>query len=137
MKPLKAVISGLIMGISIPLIISCPSLIPPVSGAIAGMAIGIIYGVVYFALHSRLPGKNPLLKSMVLGLYMLFLPIFAIISFVESMILIPAGTADVSWFFYLWSSALLSSFWLLPVLVFGLAYWAMEWIESKIYPQQK
>lgn len=120
-KIFKILICGILLGVSIPITVSFYN----TQLLLGGIVFGIIFGLVYFALYSKLPTKNPLVKSLILGLFLLFLPTYATISYLETMYLFPLEVATTSWLFYVKTSAYFATFMLIPSIVFGLAYWIM------------
>lgn len=118
----KVLVCGVLMGFSIPVTVSFLN----VYLLLGGVVVGVVFGLVYFALFSRLPSGNPLVKSVVLGLFLLFLPTYAGVSYIESMFLFPPEVASTTWLFYLKSSVYFASFMLIPSIVFGLGYWILS-----------
>lgn len=118
----KILICGILLGVSIPLTVSFYN----TQLLLAGIVFGIIFGLVYFTLYSRLPTENPLVKSVLLGLFLLFLPTYTTISYLETIYLFPPEVATTSWLFYFNTSAYFATFMLIPSIVFGLAYWIMS-----------
>ncbi len=126
----KVLLSGMIMGVFVPITFSYynPLLL---MGGIVG---GIIFGLIFHVLRSKLPTENLIIKSLILGLFFLFLPTFALVSYFETMFIFPPEIAGLSSLFYVMSSSLFALLVTLPSLVFGFAYWIIstEKVENYI-----
>lgn len=114
----KVLLSGIVMGVFFPITVSYynPLLL------MAGVVVGIVFGLIFYALRSKLPTENLIVKSLVLGLFLLFLPTYAIVSFFETMFIFPPEVVNLSSLFYVKSSSLFAILISVPSLVFGIVY---------------
>lgn len=118
----KVLLSAIVMGVFIPITINYFNFL--VLGL--GIGVGLVFGLIFYFLRSRLPTENPVVKSLILGLFLFFLPTYAAVSFLEIIFIFPPEIAELSSLFYVSSSALFGLVICFPSLMFGLTYWIIS-----------